>query len=195
MAKGWPKGKPRKSEQANEPTEGVCGNCVRLLYRDPIGRGICELSRKPKDPHDEKCTSFVMDKDTRQTKETIPAPNPPRREITHGKSPHPLNRMRVYISGKISGLPTDEVEAKFAQAAAQIRAFGHEAVSPLDNGLHITERWEKHIIKDIGLLLGCNAIYLLGDWADSKGARIEAYIAQECGLKFVYQPEIAVYRK
>lgn len=195
MAKGWPKGKPRKPKQADEPIEEICGNCSRLLYRDPIGRGICEISRKPKDSHDEKCSLFAADKKTPKIKETVFPQEPPRQKIIHGKNTHPLNRMRIYISGKISGLPADEVEAKFAQAAAQIRAFGHEAVSPLDNGLHIDEQWEKHIAADIALLMGCNAIYLLGDWAESKGARIEAYIAQECGLRFVYQPEIAIYQK
>lgn len=34
--------------------------------------------------------------------------------------------MKWYISGKISGLPTDQVTAKFKQAEQQIRAFGHE---------------------------------------------------------------------
>ena len=136
-----------------------------------------------------------MDKNTPKTKETVPAPDSPRQGITHGRSPHPLNRMRVYISGKISGLHADEVEAKFAQAAAQIRAFGHEPVNPINNGLGAEASWNEHLAADIALLLGCDAIYLLGDWAESKGARIEAHIAQECGLRFVLQPKIAVYRK
>lgn len=193
MAKGWPKGKPQKSEQADEPIGGICGNCARLLYRDPIGRGICEVSRKPKDPHEEKCTLFAMDKNTQKTKETVPAPNPPRQGITHGRSPHPLNRMRVYISGKISGLHANEVEAKFAQAAAQIRAFGHEPVNPINNGLGAEASWNEHLVADVALLLECDAIYLLKDWGDSRGSRIEANIAEECGLQIVHQPEYATY--
>lgn len=43
--------------------------------------------------------------------------------------------MKWYISGKISGLPTDQVTAKFKQAEQQIRAFGHEPVNPTNNGL------------------------------------------------------------
>ena len=73
--------------------------------------------------------------------------------------------MKWYISGKISGLPTDQVTAKFKQAEQQIRAFGHE----------------------------CDAIDLLKDWGDSRGSRLEANIAEECGLQIVHQPEYATY--
>ena len=52
--------------------------------------------------------------------------------------------MKWYISGKISGLPTNQVIAKFQQA-------------------------------------------------DSRGSRIEANIAEECGLQIVHQPEYATY--
>lgn len=180
------------AKELKQEDERICGNCVRLLYRDPIGRGICERSRKPKDPHDERCAAFAAEYSPR-AKEIIPTPEQPRQEVTHGQSPRPLNRMRVYISGKISGQSADEVEAKFAQAVAQIRAFGHEAVNPLDNGLGSEASWNEHLVADIALLLGCDAIYLLKDWRNSRGARIERNIAQECGLQILRQPEYATY--
>ena len=107
--------------------------------------------------------------------------------------------MKWYISGKISGLPTDQVTAKFKQAEQQIRAFGHEPVNPTNS----TERryspngseasWNEHLVADVALLLECDAIYLLKDWGDSRGSRIEANIAEECGLQIVHQPEYATY--
>ena len=90
--------------------------------------------------------------------------------------------MKWYISGKISGLPTDQVTAKFRQAEQQIRAFGHEPVNPIDNGLGSEASWNEHLVADVALLLEFDAIYLLKDWGDSRGSRIEANIAEECGL-------------
>lgn len=101
--------------------------------------------------------------------------------------------MKWYISGKISGLPTDQVTAKFRQAERQIRAFGHEPVNPINNGLGSEASWNEHLVADVALLLECDAIYLLKDWGDSRGSRIEANIAEECGLQIVHQPEYATY--
>ena len=86
--------------------------------------------------------------------------------------------MKWYISGKISGLPTDQVTAKFKQAEQQIRAFGHEPVNPTNNGLGSEASWNEHLVADVALLLECDAIYLLKDWGDSRGSRIEANIAE-----------------
>ena len=80
--------------------------------------------------------------------------------------------MKWYISGKISGLPTDQVTAKFKQAEQQIRAFGHEPVNPTNNGLGSEASWNEHLVADVALLLECDAIYLLKDWGDSRGSRI-----------------------
>ena len=58
--------------------------------------------------------------------------------------------MKWYISGKISGLPTDQVTAKFKQAEQQIRAFGHEPVNPTNNGLGSEASWNEHLVADRG---------------------------------------------
>jgi len=100
--------------------------------------------------------------------------------------------MKIYISGKISDLPTEQVKEKFAKAEAQIRAFGHEPVNPLDNGLPSTATWAQQMTASLAMLFECDAIYLLPDWGDSRGARIEANIAQECGLEILH-PEYGTY--
>ena len=83
--------------------------------------------------------------------------------------------------------------AKFRQAEQQIRAFGHEPVNPLDNGVDKEASWNEHFVADVALLLECDAIYLLKDWEASKGARIEATIAEECGLEIIFQPQYAIF--
>ena len=88
-----------------------------------------------------------------------------------------LDIKKIYISGKITGLPVREAIAKFRSAAEKIRRFGFEPVSPFDNGLPLEADWAEHIGKDISLLLRCDAIYLLDDYEKSEGARIELCIA------------------
>lgn len=101
--------------------------------------------------------------------------------------------MKVYISGKITGLPLDRVREKFAKAERQIEAFGHTPVNPLNNGLPPEAAWEEQMVASIGLLFKCDAIYMLPDWGDSTGARIENNIAAERGLEIIHQPEYGYY--
>ncbi len=102
--------------------------------------------------------------------------------------------MKVYISGKISGLPLGEVREKFAHAERQIEAFGHTPVNPLKNGLPTDAEWEEQMLASIRLLFGSDAIYMLPDWFNSKGARIERNIAIERELEIINQPECGYHK-
>ena len=97
--------------------------------------------------------------------------------------------MKIYISGKISGTDLTETRARFAAVAKAMKRLGYEPVNPLDNGLSEHDTWEAHIVKDIATLLQCKAIYMLQDWQESKGARIEYYIATEIGMPIMYEIE------
>lgn len=101
--------------------------------------------------------------------------------------------MKIYISGKISDLPMEEVRAKFAQAEQQIEAFGHTPVNPLNNGQPEDASWEKQMTASLGLLLESDAIYMLHDWKDSRGARIECAVAAELGIEIIHQPQYGYY--
>ena len=48
---------------------------------------------------------------------------------------------KIYISGKITGLPVRAPIAKVRSAAEKIRRFGFEPVSPFDNGLPLEADW------------------------------------------------------
>lgn len=90
-----------------------------------------------------------------------------------------MKTMKIYISGKISGLPISEVVAKFREAERKIRKFGLIPINPLDNGLPIKAEWADQMGKDIALLLRADAIYMLPDWRQSEGATIEYLIARQ----------------
>lgn len=97
--------------------------------------------------------------------------------------------MKIYISGKISGTDLTETRKRFAAAAKELQARDFTPVNPFENGLTEHDSWEAHMLKDIADLLQCNAIYMLQGWEDSKGARIEHYIATEIGMPIMYEIE------
>lgn len=100
------------------------------------------------------------------------------------------HNMRTYISGKISGLPFDEVVSRFNEAEELLASIGIEPVNPLKNGLSSSDKWERHMVRDIELLMGCDSILMLENWTDSKGARIEKYIAEEQNLLVQFESTI-----
>lgn len=97
--------------------------------------------------------------------------------------------MKIYISGKISGTDLTETRKRFAAVAKVTKKLGYEPVNPFENGLSEQDTWEAHIVKDIADLLQCKAIYMLQGWRESKGARIEHYIATEIGMPIMYEIE------
>ncbi|KAA6350926.1 Chromosomal replication initiator protein DnaA [termite gut metagenome] len=98
--------------------------------------------------------------------------------------------MRIYISGKITGLPWQEVKDKFQAAQDLLEELGFEATNPLNNGLSFNDDWKKHIVCDIGNLLSCEAVYLLDNWMDSTGAGIEYDIALRMKMDIWFESAI-----
>ena len=86
---------------------------------------------------------------------------------------------KIYISGKISGLPIQEVIARFRAAEDKIRRFGFEPVSPLNNGLPLEAEWADQMGKDVALLLESDAVYMMENWQKSEGATLEYLIAKQ----------------
>lgn len=98
--------------------------------------------------------------------------------------------MRVYISGKISGLDFEEVKAKFTEAEDFLNEIGIEAVNPLKNGLSVEDTWIKHLCRDIELLYECSHIYMMDGWQDSVGACVEYDFAIRTGKTVLFASNI-----
>ena len=98
---------------------------------------------------------------------------------------------KIYISGKISGLPIESVVDKFARNAEFLMVKGFEPVNPIDvSPYHVSKTWEDYMRDDISALMKCDAIYMLNDWGQSRGARIEYVIAKELGLEIIFEGEL-----
>lgn len=98
--------------------------------------------------------------------------------------------MKIYISGKISGLQFSEVKEKFYDAQALLEEIGFEVVNPLDSGLGSEASWRQHMVRDIEMLLECDAIYMMDNWIDSRGASIEYDVANRMGMDVWFETNV-----
>lgn len=97
-------------------------------------------------------------------------------------------KIRVYISGAISGLPYDEAKELFRKAENYLNIQNFEPINPFNNGLDSSEPWAAHMRVDIKMLLDCDCIYMLSNWKNSKGAILEHKIAANLGMGIIHQP-------
>lgn len=93
--------------------------------------------------------------------------------------------MKIYISGKITGMDLSESKELFARAENILMIKGWKVKNPhkfqfdTSNG----ERWEMYMRVCIKELCDCDAIYLLPNWMSSEGAQWELNIARRLGLR------------
>ena len=88
--------------------------------------------------------------------------------------------MRWYVSGPMTGLP-DLNRPAFQQAAATVRATGHDAINPVELcPLHIP--WKAAMRMDLAALKTAHGVICLPGWERSRGARIEVWLARRRGL-------------
>ena len=114
--------------------------------------------------------------------------------------------MKIYISGKMSGVPEFNFPA-FDAAAAFLRSQGYEVFNPAEKdrsrlGNDFGKKHDGDILKAFAsgfslrdaLALDCewickeaDAIYMLKGWEDSGGARAEHALAHALRLEFIYE--------
>lgn len=91
---------------------------------------------------------------------------------------------RVYISGPMTGLEREEYNARFMRAEQLLREEGYKnIVNPVR---FLVNRWpwlfrlmgySLTLIYDLWRLSHCDRIYLLPDWEESRGAKVESFFA------------------
>lgn len=99
--------------------------------------------------------------------------------------------MKIYISGKISGLSFHAALVKFCETENMLRDKGFtDIVNPMKLHLNTIKTWKEYMITDINALFSCDAIFMQPDWIISRGARIEYAIAKELGLRIIFEEEV-----
>lgn len=116
-----------------------------------------------------------------------------------GKDDLSTKRARIYIAGKISGENPAATEEKFAAARNYLKEKYSQVIDPYQlikekNELIVLSGgrpWDdindrQSILKFcIWNLMDCQAIYLLPDWQESRGALIEAQIAKALDMEII----------
>jgi hypothetical protein len=97
--------------------------------------------------------------------------------------------MKVYLAGPMSGY-TDFNFPAFAAGAAMLRAKGYEVVNPAEVNPDTTLTWEACLKADIPELLKCEGIVLMDGWTKSRGATLEAHIAQELRMPVLFLKDL-----
>jgi hypothetical protein len=101
---------------------------------------------------------------------------------------------RLYIAGKMTGLPDNGYPA-FNEAATALRAAGFHVENPAENPMPpCGGTWLGWMRQAIPQLMTCDAVVLLPNWEDSRGARTEYQLAVNVGLP-IWPLDYALTRK
>jgi hypothetical protein len=114
--------------------------------------------------------------------------------------------MKIYLAGPMRGYPHFNAPA-FAAAAGRIRRLGHECFSPAEQSIKLfgesvrtnaagdegkmggDERTVARTVFHLDLSYIClyaEAVALLPNWQESRGARAEKAVAEALGLSILY---------
>ncbi|WP_067923769.1 DUF4406 domain-containing protein [Alicyclobacillus shizuokensis] len=94
---------------------------------------------------------------------------------------------KIYISGPMSGMENYNYEAFFA-AEERLNEKGYEVINPARLGYVEGWSWEDYLRRDIKAMLDADAVVVLPNWLDSKGARLEILVASKLGMP-IYDEE------
>lgn len=97
--------------------------------------------------------------------------------------------MKIYIAGKITGLDRNEIQVKFATASVNLKKQGHETFVPCVLPDYPDVSHEDYLHICYAMIDICDAVYMLKDWQQSKGARMELQYAADHRKKIIYEDE------
>lgn len=98
--------------------------------------------------------------------------------------------MKIYIAGKITGIPMYEAGHKFGYASAKLKHEGHDVISPLQLCATLIGQnfdYEDYMRICFSAIDVCEAVYMLPDWKESPGATREHEYAKKLGKEIIYQ--------
>jgi hypothetical protein len=108
-----------------------------------------------------------------------------------------MKNKKIYISGKISGFDLAYIYFDYAERLLKqnyivinpfkIKNETAQFLNSQNSKLCQTIAWWLYMIKDIYYLLDCDNVYMLSNWKESKGAKIEHAIAKFLKKKIIYE--------
>ncbi len=103
-----------------------------------------------------------------------------------------LKGTSVYIAGPMTGIEEFNFPA-FQTAAGELYAMGVGHVKHTGHGTPPSpteaKPWETYLRDALRYMLSCNAVVVLPGWRESRGARLEVYVALELGMPVVEYPD------
>lgn len=97
--------------------------------------------------------------------------------------------MKIYVAGKITGENRWEMKAKFTRTAEQLKREGNSPFVPCVLPDYPDVPHSDYIHICYAMIDVCDAIYMLYDWQQSKGARMELQYAADHNKQILYQDE------
>lgn len=90
---------------------------------------------------------------------------------------------KIYIAGRVTGYP--EYREHFKREEDKLIAEGHVCMNPSVLGEGFP--WEIYMPICYAMIYACDTIYLLSNWQDSRGAKLEYDYAVEHGLEIMFE--------
>ena len=98
-----------------------------------------------------------------------------------------MKKPLCYIAGKIGGLDEEQYTAKFNQAKQEVIQMGFTPVNPLELPHRHNRTWNDYMKEDLRELTKCDFIYVIRNWRDSNGAKVEVETAVNLGINVIFQ--------
>lgn len=99
--------------------------------------------------------------------------------------------MKIYISGKITGLPINKAKSNFWHTARRVESMyatepAVHTINPFDiNPLLGIKKYWFYMATDILKLIQCDAAYFMHNWKESRGAMIERKICELLNIEII----------
>lgn len=101
---------------------------------------------------------------------------------------------KIYISGRISGLPIEVARGRFAAAEAYLheRYPDAEIFNPMKFCTYTPEKkWQDYMHVCLSALEQCDTLVLLPNWYQSNGAQCEYYYARGMNLDIYHYANLS----
>ena len=103
-----------------------------------------------------------------------------------------MTKKKVFISGRMSGLSEEEFNRRFRKAEFYLWCNGYTIVNPCTFTTMFDKvgySYAEALVFDLNVISHCDAIYMLSNWGESKGAAGEKAFAEALGKEVLYEKE------